>query len=175
MHICIDARARRQTGTRTQLTLPELSSNLNKLTINPTASRQQAPVADSWEDEDSEEDDDTETPVSHQHPSAPPPTPISPSHASSADTFVSPFGYRPDAGSDVRSERMGARSDKTDAVAKRLIAGALGVRAPKKTEEQKAYDAALREKELKRRREEKEAQAKAVEEAEKAKRAIWED
>lgn len=60
-------------------------------------------------------------------------------------------------------------------MAKRLIAGALGVRAPKKTEEQKAYDKALREKEIKRREKEKEEERKRLEEAEKAKAAAWED
>lgn len=70
------------------------------------------------------------------------------------------------------SERRG---EKTDAVAKRLIAGALGVRAPKMTEEQRAYERAVKEKEVKRREKEKEALAKAKVEAEKAKRAVWDD
>ncbi len=65
------------------------------------------------------------------------------------------------------------RPDKTDAAAKRMIAGALGIKAPKKTEEQRAYDRALKEKEMKRRNQEKEAAAKAKEEAERAKAAVW--
>ena len=72
-------------------------------------------------------------------------------------------------------ERPGVRPEKTDAVAKRMIAGALGVRAPKKTEEQKAYDRAIKEKEVKRRNAEKEAAARAHEEAERAKAAVWEN
>jgi hypothetical protein len=56
-----------------------------------------------------------------------------------------------------------------------LIAGALGVRAPKMTEEQRAYDRAVKEKEIKRRNVEKEEAAKAQEEAEKAKAAAWND
>lgn len=56
-----------------------------------------------------------------------------------------------------------------------MIAGALGVRAPKKTEEQRAYDRAVKEKEMKRRNEEKEVAARAKEDAEKAKAAIWSD
>lgn len=56
-----------------------------------------------------------------------------------------------------------------------MIAGALGLRAPKQTEEQKAYNKAIREKERKRREEEKAAEAKKQEEAAKAKAAIWED
>jgi len=67
------------------------------------------------------------------------------------------------------------RPEKTDAVAKRMIAGALGVKAPKKTEEQRAYDRAVKEKEIKRRNQEKEAAARAKEDAEKAKAAVWDD
>ena len=67
------------------------------------------------------------------------------------------------------------RPEKTDAVAKRMIAGALGVKAPKKTEEQKAYDRAIRENEIKRRNQEREAAARAKEEAERAKAAVWDE
>jgi hypothetical protein len=56
-----------------------------------------------------------------------------------------------------------------------MIAGALGLKAPKKTEEQRAYDRAVKEKEMKRRNLEKEAAARAKEEAEKAKSAVWSD
>jgi hypothetical protein len=76
--------------------------------------------------------------------------------------------------SDGRARRD-VRPDKTDAVAKRMIAGALGVKAPKKTDEQRAYDKALKEKEMKRRNLEKEAAAKAKEEVERAKAAVWDD
>lgn len=67
------------------------------------------------------------------------------------------------------------RPEKTDAVARRMIASALGVKAPKLTDEQKAYDRALREKERKKRELEKEEEKKRQAEAEKAKIAIWED
>lgn len=56
-----------------------------------------------------------------------------------------------------------------------MIAGALGVKAPKKTDEQKAYEKAVKETEIKRRNQEKEAAARAKEQAEKAKVSIWED
>lgn len=56
-----------------------------------------------------------------------------------------------------------------------MIAGALGVRAPKKTEEQRDYERAVKEKEIRKRREEKEALARKEEEREKAKAAVWED
>jgi hypothetical protein len=62
-----------------------------------------------------------------------------------------------------------------DALAKRMIAGALGVKAPKKTEEQKAYDRAIKENEIKRRNQEREAAARAKEEAERAKAAVWDE
>ncbi len=60
-------------------------------------------------------------------------------------------------------------------MAKRLIAGALGIKAPKKTEEQRQYDRAVREKEMRRRNEEKERVNKGEEEKERAKAAVWED
>ena len=67
------------------------------------------------------------------------------------------------------------RQEKTDAVAKRLIVGALGLKAPKKTEEQRAYDRAVREKEMRRRNREKEEEERRRVEAERAKVSVWED
>lgn len=67
------------------------------------------------------------------------------------------------------------RPEKTDAVAKRMIAGALGVRAPPKTEEQRAYEKAAREKEVRRRREEREERERGEKERERARAAVWED
>lgn len=67
------------------------------------------------------------------------------------------------------------RPDKTTAVASRLIAGALGVRAPRRTVEEREYDKAMREKE-KKRREEAKAKEKAEEEAREArKKSMWDD
>ena len=63
------------------------------------------------------------------------------------------------------------RPDKTTSVAARLIAGGLGVRAPKRTEEQREYDKAMREKEKKKRDEERQAKV----DEEKAKKSVWED
>ena len=76
---------------------------------------------------------------------------------------------------EVRGDRSGARPEKTDAVAKRMIAGALGIKAPKKTEEQRAYERAIKEKEIKRRNAKKESEKRAKEDAERAKVAIWDD
>jgi hypothetical protein len=67
------------------------------------------------------------------------------------------------------------RPEKTTAVAGRLIAGALGVRAPRRTEEEREYDKAMREKERKRRNEEKEKERLDKERAEERRRAVWED
>lgn len=55
-----------------------------------------------------------------------------------------------------------------------MIAGALGVKPPKKTEESKAYERAVREKERRRREVAKEEAGKAAREKEEARRAIWE-
>jgi len=169
----------------------ELETSLDKLSLASNVSKAPAaitknkkpPVAESWEDDELEdlEDDEVETPLtvqeSREYPHAPPPTPISPASpyaGRGADRF-SQFaeGWSPSI--ERISERNERRPEKTDAVAKRLIAGALGVRAPKKTEEQKAYEKAIKEKEVKRINMEKEAKKKAEAEAAKAKAAVWED
>lgn len=70
---------------------------------------------------------------------------------------------------------MDKRPEKTTAVAGRLIAGALGVRAPKRTEEEREFDKAMREKERKRRAEERERESREEEETAARKKAIWDD
>jgi len=163
-----------------------LESSLNRLTINPRPSKAAASfkerqhVAESWDDEELEDSgEDTDRPLSAQqsadYPSAPPPTPISPSTSFARDTFMNPYAYGSDGVVESRTQRPSSRPEKTDAVAKRMIAGALGLKAPKKTEEQKAYDKAIREKEIKRRNQEKETAAKAKEDAERAKASVWGD
>ncbi|KAI1379417.1 hypothetical protein F4677DRAFT_331589 [Hypoxylon crocopeplum] len=154
-------------------------------------SKKPAPVLDSWEDEDVESDEGEpvpsspslgkETKIDGSGFAAPPPTPSSPSYssgnppwqsmASSTVSSPSPLSSPASPASDTTSRRP----EKTDAVARRMIASALGVRAPKPTEEQKAYDRSVRESERKRREAEREAEKKRLQEAEKARAAIWED
>jgi len=169
----------------------ELESSLNKLSLDPytqkasPSNNKKHTVADSWEDEDLSSGEETDRPLSPQqsadYPAAPPPTPISPTTTfAGRDRFISPYQTDPWSQSSnineiSRSGRTNARPEKTDAVAKRLIAGALGVRAPKKTEEQRAYDRAMEGKEIKRKAQEKEAAGRAKEEAERAKVAMWSD
>lgn len=176
----------------------ELASTLQTLSLHPSPSKSSSSfkkpqpssiktAPDSW-DEEISSGSDTETeaepasnPLSPQqsssYPDAPPPTPISPT---TNTAFASPFGY-PGEGADggrVERERRGdtdRRQDKTDAVAKRLIAGALGVKVPKKTEEQRAYERAVKEKEIKRRKEEKEMEERRKKEAEEMKKKVWDD
>ena len=137
-----------------------------------------APVADSWDDE-SISDSDTESedqsrPHRSSGPSAPPPTPISPSAFPPWDSSPGPqaAGYLSTPKRD-RGEEDIRRPEKSTAVAGRLIAAGLGVKAPKKTEEQRAYDRAIKEQEIKRKNREKAAREKEKEEAEKAKGAVW--
>ena len=59
-------------------------------------------------------------------------------------------------------------------MAGRLIAGALGVRTPNKSEETRDYERAAKEKEQRRRREEKESKVKEEEEKEAARNSVWE-
>ncbi|KAH6678430.1 putative ubiquitin-like protein SMT3 [Halenospora varia] len=174
----MDAFCERQGKAPNQSTLTKLSLNPQPSKSSASFKKKQQALAESWEDEDVEDSgEDTNRPLSPQqsadYPSAPPPTPISPT-SRSGEAFINPYGYGMDGTSAARGERT-VRQEKTDAVAKRMIAGALGVKPPKKTEEQKAYDRAIKEKELKRRNQEKEAAARAKEEAEKAKAAVWDD
>ncbi|KAK6220527.1 hypothetical protein QIS74_06029 [Colletotrichum tabaci] len=163
----------------------DVASSLSKLSIDSSkktlaAKNVKEPVADSWEDEDvddGEEEDREAAKPQTDGSKAPPPTPISPSY-NTADRSFSPYGA-------ADSSALGAppptdgdrirRPEKTDAVARRMIASALGVKVPRMTEEQRAYDRAVKEKERKRRDEEKAAEKRRLEEAEKAKAAIWED
>ncbi|KAK0714654.1 hypothetical protein B0H67DRAFT_218358 [Lasiosphaeris hirsuta] len=112
---------------------------------------------------------------------APPPTPMSPPYGSQR-TFPSavvtaPFGLPLDTGSDLPLTGLveKPRPEKTDAVARRMIASALGVKVPKQTEEQRAYDRAIREKERRRREEERENKKREEEATAKLKQAVWED
>ncbi|KAJ5677148.1 uncharacterized protein N7477_002781 [Penicillium maclennaniae] len=100
--------------------------------------------------------------------SDPPPTPISPQTSQQWGPAVS---APPSAGSGGPARRP----EKQTAVAGRMIAGALGIRAPKRTEEQRAYDRATKEQEIKRRNREREEQAKAKEEEERVKASVWTD
>jgi hypothetical protein len=166
----------------------ELESSIGKLSLSPqnnkktSTPKKRQPIADSWEDDDLSSGDETDRPISHQssvdYPSAPPPTPINGAGYSPFEEPWGPGGASYDDNSlSPRSERTGSntRPEKTDAVVKRLIAGALGVRAPKKTEQQRAYERAVKEKEMKRRNGEKEARIRAEEEAKRAKAAAWGD
>ena len=87
----------------------------------------------------------------------------------------SDFQYGPD-GTPLSTSRRPVRSsqerpDKTAATASRLIAAGLGQRAPRRTEEQRKYDAAARD----RLRKGKEEQKQREEEEKRAKASVWDD
>lgn len=67
------------------------------------------------------------------------------------------------------------RPEKTTSTAARLIAAGLGQRAPKRTEEEKKYDQAMRVQEKKKRDAAKAEEQKKKDELEKARQSIWED
>ena len=140
--------------------------------------QQTSSVADSWDEEVSSTSEAESEARSYANdlPSAPPPTPISPTSSTARGgwgEFENP--YSPSRGGDGLSSPMksSVRPEKQTAVAGRLIAGALGVRAPRKTEEQRQYDKAMKEKEIRRRDKEREAKVREEEDARKAKAAIW--
>lgn len=156
---------------------------MSKLSLNSSepkaasATTKQPAVADSWEDESSSEDGDggTSTPTNRTStPSssasgfiAPPPTPASPTYSTGAPWQSMTAPDSPGAAA--------KRPEKTDAVARRMIASALGVKAPKLTDEQRAYERAVRDKERRKRELEKEEERKMQAEADRAKAAMWED
>ena len=158
--------------------LSELSLDSNK-SIR-ASSKLNRPIPDSWDEEDVDSDQDLEEESTEQNegnkgiPSAPPPTPCSPSYGS-ARPWAALGDETPPTSSRSPDLSPGRRPEKTDAVARRMIAGALGLKAPKQTEEQKAYQKAITDKEKKRREEEKAAAQKQMEEVEKARAAIWND
>ncbi|EHY56186.1 hypothetical protein HRR83_008702 [Exophiala dermatitidis] len=166
----------------------------------PKVLANQERLAESWEDEVADDDsslDDGQTPtegpsgevkpVMPKNPALkpPPPTPISPETAgqhidwSPAQVLgggrPKPVYSPPTPSTPTESdrERERRRPEKTTATASRLIAAGLGIKPPKKTEEQRQYDRAVREQEIRRRNKEKEEQARAREAEEKAKAAIW--
>ena len=67
------------------------------------------------------------------------------------------------------------RPEKSNATASRMIAGALGVKGPKMTEEQKTYERVVKEKEKRRIENEKEEGRRRENEVSEAKRAVWDD
>lgn len=117
--------------------------------------------------EEKEEEEEEE-----EEPFDPPPT-RKPSQTAS-DTPIPTYGNpSPSTAASSRSPRdPSRRPEKQTAVAGRMIAGALGMRAPKRTEEQRAYDRAVKEQEVKRKDREKEEAAKACEDEERAKTAV---
>ena len=119
-------------------------------------------VADSWEDDMGDDIDDDDDRGGIREPS---PTPTTQYQQSWTNPYEQDNGQK--------SAEPSRRPEKQTAVAGRMIAGALGVRAPKKTDEQRAYDRATRENEIRRRDREKERVARDREEEDKAKAAIW--
>ncbi|KAL9077125.1 MAG: hypothetical protein Q9161_000391 [Pseudevernia consocians] len=166
-------------------TIKGLESSLKNLTI-PSSAKPKASkaVADSWEEAASPPpSSSTPSPPStptDATPGPPPPTPISPtsSHSRKKSTDWSTFAsaHTSSFSSSTPRSLTGSekRPEKSSAAAGRLIAGALGVKPPKQTEESKAYERAVREKERKRREAAKEEAGRAEREKEEAKRAIWE-
>ncbi|KAK6353833.1 hypothetical protein TWF730_008256 [Orbilia blumenaviensis] len=162
----------------------------NLLTVNGTSKpkkvvKKKKEVADSWDDEVSSGDEATGNVASDLNPPmaspAPPPAPPAPTPAvatpfGAADSSSgSYYSYDPDThsragGGYSDSGFEGQRQAKTDAVARRMIASALGVRS-RSTKEQREYDASLKKKH----QEEREEQKRQEQEKEKAKAAIWDD
>ncbi|RKF75717.1 putative ubiquitin-like protein smt3 [Golovinomyces cichoracearum] len=141
-------------------------------------------LADSWEDDmaSSQDDpDEIQSPISsQQQPTillAPPPTPITPLASSDYYEVNDHYNYNNtyrQAKSQV-DQHITTRPDKTDVIARRLISGALGIKTAPKTDHQREYEAAMVEKELNRRKKDKQDLLKAQEDIKRSEHAIWTD
>ncbi|KAF7561724.1 hypothetical protein G7046_g2423 [Stylonectria norvegica] len=156
----------------------DVSPSLAKLSLDPKPSKKVTTedVADSWEDEDvsgsepevekpNEEEEEKPTPKKSM-PAALPARPLSPAAVSE---------WRASDPSSSRAADPPKRPEKTDAVARRMIVAGLGLKAPKQTDEQRAYQRSIREQEKRKREQEKADAQKRLDDAERAKAAIWED
>ncbi|CRG85038.1 hypothetical protein PISL3812_02187 [Talaromyces islandicus] len=174
---------------------PDISRLAVKKPAAAKSTKKKAEVTDSWEDDLSDSGSATETETDEgtassasttakigicspsskaEGPLAPPPTPAT-DQGDFLPQWNNPSRAQGAAVAPPRGDSSRARPEKQTAVASRMIAGALGIRAPKRTEEQRAYDRAIKEKEMKRRNKAKEEAARAQEEEEKAKSAVWDD
>lgn len=124
-------------------------------------------MADSWEDE---EIDEPSSPTSSEY-HEPHTTPTPSISTQPTTSWTNPYEKTSSYTDNNSSKRT--RPEKQTAVAGRMIAGALGMRTPKKTDEQRAYERATKENEIKRRNREKERITREREEEDKAKAAIW--
>ena len=176
-----------------QASAQALISSLDRLKLDGSSkaplTQKKAQPAESWEDDDSDssdEDSGTATPVrpvNSDIPLAPPPTPSSPSFSSDKYQTFPPFGFD-GAANDYNSSAQSSsakggsedrRPEKSTSVASRMIAAGIGQKAPRRTQEQREYDQAMKVQEKKRRDKAKADEERLKAEKEKATRAIWED
>ena len=166
------------------------------LPYNPKAmpTKNHEAVVDSWEDDEPDDTSNNQTPTEGPGPSLkpvksldpalgpPPPTPISPGGQyvdwSPAQVLgggrpsTRPYTpTTPPMQTDADQDRR--RPEKTMASASRMIAAGLGIKPQQKTDEQKQYDRAVREQEIKRRNREKKEKEREREAEEKIKAAVW--
>jgi len=170
----------------------DVDTSLSKLSISPESPPKKNKaasnyVADSWETASISSDeeaacgnDDCGTAMPPRDAAEPPPpTPATPSFHAHSTPYGNPMQLASGSlGSPAMSPTAGRtaelpekRPEKTTATAARMIAGALGVKAPKKGDGMRKYEAAIKDKERRRVESEKERR----EEAERKKREMWED
>jgi len=181
-----------------------LTFAVKNLNLTPTKPTTKSKVVESWDDESDSEgasplsnhnDQASTTPLSSPQtstlPKAPPPTPANKPLSvrkppSIFQSDVNPPIYYPSSddpspsspfSNQIRNDKdeETKRPEKSTVVLSRLIAAGLGVRVPKRTEEQKAYDKAIRERERKKKEDEIVEKKKAERAKEDGKRAVWED
>jgi hypothetical protein len=140
----------------------------------PSKPKDEEEILESWEAASlsSSGDEADPSPNAADLPRATSKSPLGHRRASSA-TLGSPVPA-PRARPVEEGKGVNERPAKTDAVARRMISAALGVRT-KTTKEQREFDAALKEKEKKKRDEERARKKEEEMKQEEAKRSVWED
>ncbi|KAI5780535.1 hypothetical protein EDC01DRAFT_780782 [Geopyxis carbonaria] len=171
---------------------PDLTASLATLNLTPASKPRPPPIADSWEDDLSSDDEASTSASTAPHtpsdpPQPPPPTPTTPTASRASTPASTPSAHTRTSSASSPAARVASphtrtsstgereRPATTDAVARRMISAALGVRAPRSTAEQREFDKAVREKEGRRRREEAERRREAERVQEEERRRVWED
>jgi len=99
------------------------------------------------------------------------------SPSNSATSFANmtappPFLYATDGTNDMKCKPRNSRPETTNVVARRMIFSALGMKMPKKTEKERAFDTAIKERAMRRRSQGKELIVREKKEADLAEAAV---
>lgn len=115
-------------------------------------------------------------PHAHIQPSSPPRKPSrEPLGEDNPQTLFAPDGTPLSSPSPSTPSTSSRRQPTTDAVARRLISSALGIRAPRATQEQREYESTMKAQLRKKREHDRDEERRRAEEVERRKKEVWGD